>query len=442
MNYKILESNSVDIEVVDGGAFNNFTAGGKSGIIAEVFDECNLISQSNIVTISSGLLLLKGIRVKLLESADFSLSGNAGVDTTYYIVAKVILSNDGVVTFSLFLTTEQARTKENLYKNNSGVYELEIGRFIHSTDGSIKNLRRTAQIIKQNDGGTSSGLTEEEKEKVDKLVIDGTGDKFLADNGEYKEVSGGSGSSGVQDVQDTDGTSFVENGVATIPWAVENSGKHGLVLIGEKNYSGLTIDKSTGRLTLAGSTELVRKNPQSYKVAVLSTNLYSWIKYGIVQNNETLTAEEKANAQKWLGVEDLHTYSLGGFYTYSEDYGPMEDFALNIHCKGEAEINLRYVNIEGNLVYYIEADPNQIIGASAVPIGGMHPFGQVLLMGGLVYYADHDPIPGITNMIFMQEGAIYNNTITDMAKWAFDPSNGMWMDENGNETDKLPFYEI
>ena len=36
-----------------------------------------------------------------------------------------------------------------------------------------------------------SGLTEEQEAKVDKIVINGNGDKFLADNGEYKEVSGG-----------------------------------------------------------------------------------------------------------------------------------------------------------------------------------------------------------------------------------------------------------
>lgn len=211
MNYKILESNGIENENIDGGAFNNFTAGGKSGIVLDVFNECAIFSQGNVVTVSSGLLLIKGIRVKLEESVDFSLSGNAGVDTSYYIVAKVVLGTDQSVLFDLFLTTEQIRTQENLYKNNSGTYELEIARFIHSTDGSIKNLRRTAQIIKQNSGSSSSGLTEEEKAKVDRLVIDGTGDKFLADNGEYKEVGGSS-----LDVQ-IDGTSIVENGVANIP---------------------------------------------------------------------------------------------------------------------------------------------------------------------------------------------------------------------------------
>ena len=37
----------------------------------------------------------------------------------------------------------------------------------------------------------TTGLTEEEKAKVEKIVIDGTGDKFLADNGEYKELNKG-----------------------------------------------------------------------------------------------------------------------------------------------------------------------------------------------------------------------------------------------------------
>lgn len=36
-----------------------------------------------------------------------------------------------------------------------------------------------------------SGLTEEQEAKVEKIVINGNGDKFLANNGEYKEVNGG-----------------------------------------------------------------------------------------------------------------------------------------------------------------------------------------------------------------------------------------------------------
>lgn len=146
MEYKILEQNGIENENIDGGALNNLASNGKSGVVAGVLNECSITSQGNVVSVNSGLLLIKGIRVKLLSSDDFSLPAIAGVDTTYYIVAKVVLSNDRSVSFEMFLTTEQARIQENLYKNNSGIYELELGTFVHSND-KIINLKRTVEVI-------------------------------------------------------------------------------------------------------------------------------------------------------------------------------------------------------------------------------------------------------------------------------------------------------
>ena len=37
MSYKILEQNGVDNENIDGGAFNNFSAGGRDCIMGSVF---------------------------------------------------------------------------------------------------------------------------------------------------------------------------------------------------------------------------------------------------------------------------------------------------------------------------------------------------------------------------------------------------------------------
>lgn len=43
MSYKILEQNGIDIENIDGAAFNNFAAGGRDGIMAGVLSECALV---------------------------------------------------------------------------------------------------------------------------------------------------------------------------------------------------------------------------------------------------------------------------------------------------------------------------------------------------------------------------------------------------------------
>ena len=173
MQYKILEANGIENENIDGGAFNNFTAGGKSGVIAEVLDECKLSSTGNTVIVSTGLLLIKGIRVKLEESVCLLLSGNPAVDTNYYIVAKVVLSADTSVLFDTYLTTKGTRTQENLYKYNNGTYELELGRFIHTTNGEIKDLQRTVEIItnQSSQGGTFESVIVDIQDFVDNQKV-------------------------------------------------------------------------------------------------------------------------------------------------------------------------------------------------------------------------------------------------------------------------------
>lgn len=151
MEYKILEANGTEIENVDGGAFNNFCAGGQSGIVAEVLNECSITSAGSIVTVNTGLLNIKGIRVKITAPKDFTLQGTPAVDTIYRIVAKVVLLSGGNVSFDLYSTTSQTLIQNNLYKNSTGTYEIELATFTHLKDGGIKDLKRTAKVLYAND---------------------------------------------------------------------------------------------------------------------------------------------------------------------------------------------------------------------------------------------------------------------------------------------------
>jgi hypothetical protein len=147
MEYKVLEANSVENENVDGGAINNLITGGESGIVAGVLNECSLVSTGKTLTMSTGLLLIKGIRVKIISPADFSITGSPSVALNYHLVASVQLNTDRSVLFRAFVEPVSNLTKDDIYKTESGTFELEIATFIHDTDGSIKNLVRACPLL-------------------------------------------------------------------------------------------------------------------------------------------------------------------------------------------------------------------------------------------------------------------------------------------------------
>lgn len=147
MSYKILESNGVEIENIDGAEFNNFSAGDQSGVVGGVLDECKITATSNVLTLESGLLLVSGIRIKITSSIDFSILGNPAEKTLYQLIAKVSLSTTKEVSFDLFVRFYEQVVQDKLFLLEKGEYELELAQFYHNTDGSITNLRTTANII-------------------------------------------------------------------------------------------------------------------------------------------------------------------------------------------------------------------------------------------------------------------------------------------------------
>ena len=140
MKYKILEANGIEIENIDGGAFNNFSAGGKSGIISGILNECKITTMSNVLTLDKGELLVKGVRIKITEPVDFSLTGVPAIQTNYHLVARVVLSEDRSITFEIIVRPISTLQQDDLYVADKGTFELEICRFIHSTNGSIENI--------------------------------------------------------------------------------------------------------------------------------------------------------------------------------------------------------------------------------------------------------------------------------------------------------------
>lgn len=188
--YKVFEQNGIENEGIDGAGFNNFTAGNRNGIIKGILNECQIYQpSSNSIAINTGEMVVKGARIKIIDAETQSFTSLPAVAEKWHIVAQVTMPSDRQLTASILFRQQTQLIQEDLLKNEQGTYEEIIAEFTLSTDG-VTNIVKKMQVIvggsDSNQGG--SGLTEEEKAKVDKLVIDGTGDKFLADNGEYKEV--------------------------------------------------------------------------------------------------------------------------------------------------------------------------------------------------------------------------------------------------------------
>lgn len=146
MEYKILESPGIEIDHIDGAAFNNFTAGDQSGILKGVLDECiPVLVDSETVMVSAGELLIKGFRVKIISPYTITKQSNL-YDTVYYIVAKLVVSSSRDVVFNIEARENSDLVKDDLFTKGFGTYEIEICRFTVG-DFGVKDLLRVAPII-------------------------------------------------------------------------------------------------------------------------------------------------------------------------------------------------------------------------------------------------------------------------------------------------------
>lgn len=158
MSYKILEQNGIDNENIDGGALNRFAAGGRDGIVQGVLSECELVAEGNGVSIYPGLILLCGIRAKIESAETLFVSSVPLNPTQYQIVMQVTLSNNRDISAELFLRSPVPLRQDALYRTNEGIYQVEIGSFIHNPDGTLTNLIRTLDVIQG--GGAGGGNVE------------------------------------------------------------------------------------------------------------------------------------------------------------------------------------------------------------------------------------------------------------------------------------------
>ena len=159
MSYKILEQNGIDNENIDGGAFNNFAAGNRDGVLKGVLEECNLVAEGNSISIGTGVIILQGIRVKITDQEIISVSSVPSKPVRYQIVVQLVME-EGDLSCSFFVRVPAELIKDNFYNSGkgNGIYQQEIGRFTHNSDGSLSDVQMTIGVISGGGGGSTSSI--------------------------------------------------------------------------------------------------------------------------------------------------------------------------------------------------------------------------------------------------------------------------------------------
>ena len=157
MDYKLLESNGVENENVDGAAFNNIAVGGESGVILGVLNGCSVSFSGSLVTVNTGELIISGFRVKITSPYTVSRGASAS-DTSHHIFARIYLKEDRSVTFSMGCREVSPLTQDSLFVNEKGTYEIEIASFKTNASG-IYDLKKTVGFV--SGGGSSLPSAEE-----------------------------------------------------------------------------------------------------------------------------------------------------------------------------------------------------------------------------------------------------------------------------------------
>lgn len=176
MEYKILESNDVLNENIDGAAFNNFSAQNKSGVIKGILDECKIsLPDNKTISISSGEIIISGFRVKITQPYVYSFTSLPATSMNYQVVAEITLQADRKVDFEIITRPLQNLRTESLFVSEKGFYEVEIVNFTLTSSG-ITNISDVNKIdTSRGTVVTVNGVAQDTFDadtKVDKTYVD------------------------------------------------------------------------------------------------------------------------------------------------------------------------------------------------------------------------------------------------------------------------------
>ena len=109
-------------------------------------NECTAtLLAADTVQIATGELLIQGFRVKITSPYTITKPSNL-TDINYYLVARIVLSATGGVTFTIEARQTNTLTQDSLFKTGFGTYEIELCRFVVGSSG-ITDLVQTVRVI-------------------------------------------------------------------------------------------------------------------------------------------------------------------------------------------------------------------------------------------------------------------------------------------------------
>lgn len=160
MSLKLLESlpaqdNDVAQQVDDGALINFQAAEQRNGFIYG----CSLINTTTTVTITPGLLMVRGYRIKIDSNTvifNTASSGTPSSTVTYYLYLRITHTGNNA-TFQVVSSTNSSASSLDAIERGEGTYDYKFASFSigpNGISGSVKNLMGT---ITPSTAGTASG---------------------------------------------------------------------------------------------------------------------------------------------------------------------------------------------------------------------------------------------------------------------------------------------
>lgn len=166
MAINLLESNRISQNAFSGMATNYLCSEYQNGYINNVLQNFKIINVgSNSISIAPGVVLIEGSRILNDDNYDITITSFPDSTLLYHLVLKLEVTTSGDNAFSIIYRQVSALQKDDILKEGTGIYELELATFDLSPNGISNFKQELLPIILQNEE------LEYLKEQLDDLEI-------------------------------------------------------------------------------------------------------------------------------------------------------------------------------------------------------------------------------------------------------------------------------